>query len=165
MSELLNGTVTVAVGLSLLTRTLMRASTFLAFDEMVMIACVIGPPDVLVPVAVTLVRAPVEAMLTLPGAGGMPTSARDKPAFSVRYVSHTVVPAPLLTGGATTGAGGAAVFVVKSAEAAPSPTLFRARTEKLYVTPIFNELIVQVRAVVVHRVMSVAFDALTALTA
>ena len=140
----------------------MRASTFLAFDEMVMIACVIGPPDVLVPVAVTLVRAPVEAMLTLPGAGGMPTSARDKPAFSVRYVSHTVVPAPLLTGGATTGA---AVFVVKSAEAAPSPTLFRARTEKLYVTPIFNELMVHVRAVVVHRVMSVAFDALTALTA
>ena len=162
MSELLNGTVTVAVGLSLLTRTLMRASTFLAFDEMVIIACVIGPPDVLVPVAVTLVRAPVEAMLTLPGAGGMPTSARDKPAFSVRYVSHTVVPAPLLTGGATTGA---AVFVVKSAEAAPSPTLFRARTEKLYVTPIFNELMVHVRAVVVHRVMSVAFDALTALTA
>ena len=162
MSELLNGTVTVAVGLSLLTRTLMRASTFLAFDEMVIIACVMGPPDVLVPVAVTLVRAPVEAMLTLPGAGGMPTSARDKPAFSVRYVSHTVVPAPLLTGGATTGA---AVFVVKSAEAAPSPTLFRARTEKLYVTPIFNELMVHVRAVVVHRVMSVAFDALTALTA
>ena len=162
MSELLNGTVTVAVGLSLLTRTLMRASTFLAFDEMVIIACVIGPPDVLVPVAVTLVRAPVEAMLTLPGAGGMPTSARDKPAFSVRYVSHTVVPAPLLTGGATTGA---AVFVVKSAEAAPSPTLFRARTEKLYVTPIFNELMVHVRAVVVHRVMSVAFDALAALTA
>ena len=162
MSVLLNGTVTVAVGLSLLTRTLMRASTFLAFDEMVIIACVIGPPDVLVPVAVTLVRAPVEAMLTLPGAGGMPTSARDKPAFSVRYVSHTVVPAPLLTGGATTGA---AVFVVKSAEAAPSPTLFRARTEKLYVTPIFNELMVHVRAVVVHRVMSVAFDALTALTA
>ena len=162
MSELLNGTVTVAVGLSLLTRTLMRASTFLAFDEMVIIACVIGPPDVLVPVAVTLVRAPVEAMLTFPGAGGIPTSARDKPAFSVRYVSHTVVPAPLLTGGATTGA---AVFVVKSAEAAPSPTLFRARTEKLYVTPIFNELMVHVRAVVVHRVMSVAFDALTALTA
>jgi hypothetical protein len=129
---------------------------------MVIIACVIGPPDVLVPIAVTLVRAPEEAILTFPGAGGIPASARDTPAFSVRYVCHTVVSAPLLTGGATTGA---AVLVVNRAEAAPSPTLFRARTEKLYVTPIFNELIVQVRAVVVHRVMSVAFDALTALTA
>ena len=109
---LLKGTVTVAVGLSLLTLTLMRASTFLDFDVMVIIACVIGPPDVLVPIAVTLVRAPEEAILTFPGAGGIPASARDTPAFSVRYVCHTVVSTPLLTGGVTTGAGGAAVFVV-----------------------------------------------------
>ena len=50
------------------------------------------PTAVFVPVAVTFVRAPAEAMRTFAGAGGRPTSDCDKPAFSVRYVCHTVEP-------------------------------------------------------------------------